>query len=218
MPKAAFKRHEEFPLVFVKKSTIPLAGRGVFTFDTLQRGRLVGHFDGEVVREDNLEIGTECCPEEVQRIPAWSGIQVAGDKVLDTSKGQSLMRYLNHHRKPNAMIRIAIDGVVSVTTLCEIQAGSEILINYGKGADRMLAELMQDDDSPCRTLWSSLTPSGSVRYNIGDNVEVRGTRRAKWYAKIMGFPQRHETHPSESGASEEKYACLWYYDLDESAF
>ncbi|KAF4547151.1 Hypothetical protein D9617_56g096140 [Elsinoe fawcettii] len=83
------------------------------------------------------------------------------------------------------------------------------------GADRRLAASIQDDGGAYPTLWTGLTQLGPAYYNVGDNVQILGQRRAKWYAKIMSPLQRHETRTLESEHSAGKYECLWYYNLDE---
>lgn len=88
----------------------PIHGTGVFATRTIASGTLIGRYDGRPSRADGTHVLW------VETDEGWEGID-----------GTGVLRFLNHSRSPNA----AFDGS-DLYSLCRIEAGAEILIDYGE--------------------------------------------------------------------------------------
>jgi len=97
------------PLVFIERS--PIHGRGLFATKDLTTGAMIGVYEGPVVEEDGVYVLW------VEDIPGgkWTGYD-----------GRNELRFMNHSDHPNA----ERDGL-DCYALTDIQAGTEITIDYG---------------------------------------------------------------------------------------
>lgn len=97
------------PKVLVDRSTIH--GSGLFAAVSLQKGQLIGVYEGPVVAQDNsFVLWVEDSPGG-----DWTGYE-----------GRNEMRFMNHSDQPNA----EMDGL-DCFALMDIPAGAEITIDYG---------------------------------------------------------------------------------------
>jgi len=97
------------PLVFIERS--PIHGRGLFATTDLATGAMIGVYEGPVVEEDGMYVLW------VEDTPGgkWTGYD-----------GRNELRFMNHSDQPNA----ELDGL-DCYALTDIQAGTEITIDYG---------------------------------------------------------------------------------------
>jgi hypothetical protein len=97
------------PLVLVDRS--PIHGSGLFSSMDLEKGQLIGVYEGPVVAEDGKYVLW------VEDSPGgeWTGYE-----------GCNELRFLNHADQPNA----EMDGL-DCYALTPIPAGTEITIDYG---------------------------------------------------------------------------------------
>ncbi len=97
------------PLVFVGRS--PIHGNGLFSSGDIEKGQLIGVYEGSLVAEDGMYVLW------VEDSPGgeWTGYE-----------GYNEMRFMNHADQPNA----EMDGL-DCYALTFISAGSEITIDYG---------------------------------------------------------------------------------------
>ena len=115
----------------IKKSTIPGAGKGLFTTKPISKGAKIVEYKGEIVKWKDVDTrdGTNGYIYYVNRyhvIDAW--------KTKD-----ALARYANDAKGPSRSENIKnnctynIEGVrVFIFAMRDIPAGSEILVGYGK--------------------------------------------------------------------------------------
>jgi len=119
-------------MLFVKKSTIPKAGKGLFTDTFIKKGAYIIEYTGDIVTWD----------EVIKRSEAGRGgyaFYVTKKKCIDAfDHPESLARYANDARgtgridglKNNAVYAIKrATGFIQATR--NIQAGEEILVWYG---------------------------------------------------------------------------------------
>lgn len=95
----------------VRVEPSPIHGKGLFAARPLQRGQLIGVYDGPVVTED----GPHVLWLEDEAGGSWTGYD-----------GRNEMRFMNHSREPNA----EMDGL-NCYALTDIRPGEEITIDYG---------------------------------------------------------------------------------------
>jgi SET domain-containing protein len=119
-------------MLFVKKSTIPKAGKGLFTDTFIKKGAYIIEYTGDIVTWDVV----------IKRSEAGRGgyaFYVTKKKCIDAfDHPESLARYANDARgtgridglKNNAVYAIKrANGFIQATR--NIQAGEEILVWYG---------------------------------------------------------------------------------------
>jgi hypothetical protein len=97
------------PLVLVDRS--PIHGSGLFSSMDLEKGQLIGVYEGPVVAEDGMYVLW------VEDSPGgeWTGYE-----------GSNELRFMNHADQPNA----EMEGL-DCYALTLIPAGTEITIDYG---------------------------------------------------------------------------------------
>ena len=105
------------PEVAVRDS--PIGGVGVFTLEALVAGQVVREFqlEREVTAEAPLRPEQDELPEHCPLINGRFYLMAAPD------------RYLNHSCEPNVYLRFGRDSI-EVVALCDIQADSELTIDY----------------------------------------------------------------------------------------
>ena len=115
----------------VKRSTIPGAGKGLFTKKKIEKGRYITEYTGTIStwKEVNHENGSNLYIYYVNR-----------NHVIDASKHtKSVARYANDAKgiqrpkgfRNNAQY-VTENGRVFIQALVDINAGEEILVSYGK--------------------------------------------------------------------------------------
>ncbi|HTI10458.1 MAG TPA: SET domain-containing protein [Puia sp.] len=117
--------------LFIKKSGIPGAGKGLFTRKPIRKGAKIVEYKGEIVKwkEVNDRNGTNGYIYYVNRnhvIDAW-GTKKALARYANDAKGPFKSDGLKNNCTYN------IEGVrVFIFAMRDIPAGSEIFVGYGK--------------------------------------------------------------------------------------
>lgn len=121
---------QELNHLFVDKSSIPSAGSGLFTSRNIEKGELVIEYTGDITTW-----------EEVRHDAENLYIYFVNDNYVINAKEhpEAIARYANDAqgltRLPdlhNNSRFINIRGRIFIKATKHIQAGSEILVNYGK--------------------------------------------------------------------------------------
>ena len=116
--------------LFVDNSSIPSAGKGLFTSRDIEKGELVVEYTGDVTTW-----------EEVRHDPTNLYIYFVNDNYVINAKEhpQSIARYANDAhgltKVPglhNNSRFVNINGKIFIKSTRRIKAGSEILVDYGK--------------------------------------------------------------------------------------
>lgn len=109
----------------IKESTIPDAGRGVFTKQKIRKGELLGYYNGVFM----TSIPDNCDCDYIFTIsdnpPAY----------IDGCRKNTWTSFMNHSYKPNveAIERVTKDGsYVEFRALKRIEPDVELFFNYGR--------------------------------------------------------------------------------------
>jgi len=116
-------RHFTFQLsnaVRVRRS--PIQGRGVFAATHLPARRKLGEISGELVR-------LPMARKAIENAGQIYFIELTRTWALECSEGNAF-KHLNHSCAPNCYLRV-INKRVEVYTLCDIEAGMELTVDYG---------------------------------------------------------------------------------------
>lgn len=131
--------------VKVGKSTIPNAGKGLFTIDPIKRNTRIGLYTGKVVQPGvNGPYVMQCQrrrrssssnkPAGMIQVDAGDENGVMSNKLRYMNDGMMRVGEVKNRRKNNVKIGGAhseIDGCV-ITSTKNIPAGSELFLSYGK--------------------------------------------------------------------------------------
>ena len=115
----------------IKKSTIPKAGKGVFTKIDLKKGQYVCEIIGEIIsiKEYNRRLKNNLTVEGYS-------IEISSRRYLDTWNHECAGKYINDaYRssfKNNCELCIDDDYKVYVQTLRKINKGEELFLSYGE--------------------------------------------------------------------------------------
>ena len=114
---------------YIDQSTLPEAGRGLFTKKAIKKGEIICYFDGDLIDEE----------EAVKRDVGNRGhyfVQLASGKILDTYHSESFARFVNDAKDKkinNGKIFSADCGNLAyISSIKAIAPGSEIFVDYGE--------------------------------------------------------------------------------------
>ncbi len=114
--------------LYIDKSTLTDAGKGLFTNKLIKKGEIICYFTGELINEAEAE----------RRDVGVRGryfVQLPSGKILDTYHSDSFARYVNdarNKRKNNSKIFSSASGTRAyISATKNIQPGSEIFVDYG---------------------------------------------------------------------------------------
>jgi len=114
--------------LYVAKSTLQDAGKGLFTKKIIKKGSLICYFTGELINEAQA---TKKSDGERGRY----FIQLSSGKILDTYHSRSLARWANDARnkaKNNGKIYSTENGAGAyIWSTKDIAHGDEIFVDYG---------------------------------------------------------------------------------------
>lgn len=96
------------------------AGLGLFTEDSITRGKFVIEY-----------YGTMCTRDEADRRGGKYLFEISSRKVVDGSPRYNFARYLNHSCRPNCETDI-VKGKIYVYAKRNIKSGEELTYDYGK--------------------------------------------------------------------------------------
>jgi uncharacterized protein len=124
-----FTNKDQDESLYIDKSTLPGAGKGLFTKKTIKKDEIICYFSGELIDEEEAEI------RDVG-IRGHYFVQLASGKILDTYHASSFGKWVNDakdKRKNNGKIYTTLSGKRAyISATKTIQPGSEIFVDYGK--------------------------------------------------------------------------------------
>lgn len=110
----------------VRESTIPGAGKGLFTKVPIEIEETIGYYQGEVITIDQLNQGKYSGSEYLMYVCANHVIVGEGPRANYT-------RYINHSTKPNAFLVISTRWKTArFEAIRPIKPAEEIFFNYGE--------------------------------------------------------------------------------------
>lgn len=110
----------------VKRSTIPGAGRGLFSRVSIDLEETIGYYAGEVITSDELLAG---------RFSGSDYILWVSRNYLIVGEGEraNYTRYINHSETPNAFLIVSTRWKTArFECVKPIALGDEIFFNYGE--------------------------------------------------------------------------------------
>lgn len=137
-PKRQFLDHR----LYVQVSTIPKAGKGLFTLTPIHAGTVIGQYTGEELPLSALKDKTVDKTYFIETRTYWkfspmfgSTISVPG-AIIDGKSMDNKMRWINDPRYQKARINAEMkqdgNGRLFVYSTRLIKAGEEILMSYGE--------------------------------------------------------------------------------------
>lgn len=128
--------------LYVQVSTIPNAGKGLFTLTPIPAGAVIGEYTGRFLPLSAMYDTSLDRTYFLEMLPYFktsknfSGHVVSLPRmIMDGKDMDNKMRWINDPRydKPrlNAEVKQTLDGVLLVLALKDIKAGEEILMSYG---------------------------------------------------------------------------------------
>ncbi len=110
----------------VRESTIPGAGKGLFSKVPIEIEETIGYYNGEIITVDQLNSGCHSGSEYLMFVSANHIIVGEGPKANYT-------RYINHSNKPNAYLVVSTRWKSArFEAIRKINPGEEIFFNYGE--------------------------------------------------------------------------------------
>jgi uncharacterized protein len=126
------------PRVKIKKAS---AGLGLFANEDIPRGQTIIEYMGERITSN-----------EADRRGGLYLFDVKRDLVIDGKERGNIARYINHACKPNAVAEHDVDeDRIYITARKKIEAGEEIVYNYGK---QYFEDMLKEKDCLCSTCLS----------------------------------------------------------------
>ena len=114
----------------IKASQIPGAGRGLFATAPIRRGERVCWYTGDVMRFDH-EANAQKGGVYYLQLSRYVGIDAAR---TDTAPGRFLNDPSGSGRRPNCKFAVdRVHNLACIRATCNIQAGQELLVSYGRG-------------------------------------------------------------------------------------
>lgn len=116
--------------VYVAKSTIEGAGKGLFAKVDIQKGEVIGEYKGEVITDEEYDRRT-------QEGLGNYGVDIGDGLILDCGQKMCPMGYANDayglkRVGKNNSYFIQDELRVFVVALRDIKAGEEIFVSYGR--------------------------------------------------------------------------------------
>ena len=110
--------------IIIKQSSIPEAGKGVFTTRDIDEGVTIGEYKGERTEYSKMSENGKY---------AW---KLQNGKIIDAAdvKKSNWLRYINDHRSEegNNLSMYEHDNCVYYKTIKPIKKGSELFVSYGE--------------------------------------------------------------------------------------
>lgn len=123
----------ESDYLYLKKSQIPNAGKGLFTAIDINKGEIISVFKGEILTERQIEI-------RVKNNKDRYFIQMLDGTIMDSMNVKCFAKYANDAKgsldsalKNNSRIAVSDNDEVCIIATRNIKAGEEIFCGYGKG-------------------------------------------------------------------------------------
>jgi SET domain-containing protein len=110
------------PHLQVKESLIPGAGMGLFARRKIKKNERIGRYKGPIYTRK----AARSIPKENQIYK----MATLGNCVVDGSRMDNHMRWLNHSLDPNAAAIVYDDRIIWIKALKSIEPGEEIYIKY----------------------------------------------------------------------------------------
>ena len=137
-PKRQFLDHR----LYVQVSTIPNAGKGLFTLTPIHAGTVIGQYTGEELPLSAMDNKAADKTYYVQAMPyfkwssTWGGLISAPGFIMDGKSMDNKMRWINDPRYQKARINAEMkqdgNGRLFVYSTRLIKPGEEILMSYGE--------------------------------------------------------------------------------------
>ncbi|HEX5001211.1 MAG TPA: SET domain-containing protein [Bacteroidia bacterium] len=128
-------------MLHVKKSTLPKAGKGLFTDSDIRKGEIVCEYEGEKItwkeaerRNDLNKGGYVYYISEKNCVDAWDNKKTFGRYANDAAG----IGRINGHR--NNSVYDVVRGKVYIRATKNIKAGSEIFVSYGQQYWRIMRQ------------------------------------------------------------------------------
>jgi len=124
--------------LYVQVSTIPKAGKGLFTLTPIRAGTVIGEYTGEALPVSSMHDPTMDRTYFVETMAYYhrSLGSMCGSFVIDGKTMDNKMRWINDPRYDKARINAEMkqdgNGRVFVYSRRLIKAGEEILMSYGE--------------------------------------------------------------------------------------
>lgn len=123
----------ESDYLYLKKSQIPNAGKGLFTAIDINKGEIISVFKGEILTDRQIDI-------RVKNNKDRYFIQMLDGTIMDSMNVKCFAKYANDAKgsldsslKNNSRIAVSDDDEVCIIATRNIKAGEEIFCGYGKG-------------------------------------------------------------------------------------
>ena len=114
----------------VKRSKLPGAGKGLFTKEFIEKGSLITEYKGKITTW-----------KEIQENDTFNGyvFYINKNHVINALPSLAIARYANDAKgavRVRGLVNNAVYDIVNkkvyIKAIADIEAGSEILVNYGK--------------------------------------------------------------------------------------
>src|SRR5579862_2872213 len=113
--------------LLIKKSTLPGAGKGLFTNVFIPKGTIIGEYKGKIINWKDVKAGDQYI------------YYIKRDQVIDAKTSRAFARFANDARGlyrvkglGNNSRYVEKGNRVLIEALKDIPRGSEILVGYGK--------------------------------------------------------------------------------------
>jgi len=114
--------------LYIAQSTLPNAGKGLFTKKVIKKGELICYFSGELIDEREAE-------RRDNGIRGHYFVQLASGKILDTYNSKSFAKWINDARdkkKNNSKIYSTMGGNRAYISATKTIKPGEIFVDYGR--------------------------------------------------------------------------------------
>lgn len=122
------------PELTIKTATVPEMGRGVFAKCKIDKGTVIGNYEGPLIHEDDLT------PEmEENNMYLWDLHGFWNGFIIDAGdpRFSNFARYVNHNKLCMRNVKAVGHApgktpVVSFVAICDIEKDKELFVDYGK--------------------------------------------------------------------------------------
>lgn len=122
--------------LYVQVSTIPKAGKGLFTRTPIPAGSVIGEYTGEMLPISVLNDKTTDRTYYVETLHYFTKEGAVPGAIIDGKTMDNKMRWINDPRydkaRTNAQMKQNGEGRLFVYSTRPIKAGEEILMSYGE--------------------------------------------------------------------------------------